>query len=156
MSKTSQTSTVEEAEILEKHELAKIKPMKLPLDNENDDLTERRSDNQLHSKEQSLVTSIRMFLRAHGVRKSAAALRDAVETPHDVFGPEQAVSALSSLGFKSSFGSIKLERLTDDFFPLVAFKRDGNSVIVNGPAANGLISVTEPVSYTHLTLPTKA
>ena len=143
MSRIVQTSTIEEADILEEHELAKIAPKKVPFDNANDDLTELPLGHQLHPKEQSLVTSTRIFLRAHGVRKSAAAVRDAVETPHDVFGPEQAVSALSSLGFKSSFGNITLERLPDDFFPLIAFKRDGNSVILNGPVANGSISITE-------------
>ncbi len=80
--------------------------------------------------ENSLLKSTRILLREHGIRKSGAAIRDAVEMPHDKFMPAQAVSALSSLGFKSSFGSIKLSKISLDFFPLIAFLNDGSAVIL--------------------------
>ena len=73
------------------------------------------------NKEKELIGAIRLLLRNYGIRKSGAAIRDAVEMPHDVFGPSQAVSALSQFGFKTSFGNIKITKLSPELFPLVAF-----------------------------------
>ena len=50
--------------------------------------------------ERLLLEATRLLLRQHSIRKSSAAVRDAVETPHEVFGPSQAVSALSKFGLK--------------------------------------------------------
>ena len=61
--------------------------------------------------------------------------------PHDTFAPAQAVSALSMLGFKASFGRLKLEKLGEDFFPLIAFTRDGDAVVVHSPVREGRLSV---------------
>ena len=143
MSETSQTPEVEEAEVLESQELAKIEPVQVPADSVNEEVTGDEAAAQLQYSEQALISEVRLLLRHHGVRKSAAAIRDAVEMPHEVFGPPQAVSALSALGFKSSFGSLKLSKLTEDFFPLIAFKKDGSSLLVYGPAEDGIISVSE-------------
>jgi len=143
MSETSQTPEVEEAEVLESQELAKIEPVQVPADSVNEEVTGDEAAAQLQYNEQALISAVRLLLRHHGVRKSAAAIRDAVEMPHETFGPPQAVSALSALGFKSSFGSLKLSKLTEDFFPLIAFKKDGSSLLVYGPAEDGIISVSE-------------
>jgi len=143
MSETSQTPEVEEAEVLESQELAKIEPVQVPADSVNEEVTGDEAAAQLQYSEQALISAVRLLLRHHGVRKSAAAIRDAVEMPHETFGPPQAVSALSALGFKSSFGSLKLSKLTEDFFPLIAFKKDGSSLLVYGPAEDGIISVSE-------------
>ena len=69
--------------------------------------------------EQSLLVAVRTLLREHGIRKSTAAIRDAVEIPHEKFAPQQAVSALSTLGFKSSFGSVTLKKLSNDFYTVL-------------------------------------
>ncbi len=82
--------------------------------------------------EKSLLSAVRTLLKEHGVRKSGAAIRDAVEIPHEKFAPQQAVSALSTLGFKSSFGSFKIKNLSDDLFPLIAFMKDGSARVLKG------------------------
>ena len=61
-------------------------------------------DEKVLESEKLLIGAVRLLLREYGVRKSAAAVRDAVDHPHDNFKPQNAVSALSNLGFKSSFG----------------------------------------------------
>ena len=111
MSETSQTPEVEEAEVLESQELAKIEPVQVPADSVNEEVTGDEAAAQLQYSEQAVISIVRLLLRHYGVRKSAAAIRDAVEMPHETFGPPQAVSALSALGFKSSFGSLKLSNL---------------------------------------------
>jgi len=86
--------------------------------------------------EKSLLSAVRTLLREHGIRKSGASIRDAVEIPHDKFAPQQAVSALSTLGFKSSFGSVTLKKLSNDLFPLIAFMRDGTARVLKEIADN--------------------
>ena len=71
----------------------------------NDEVNQEKN----RHNEKSLLTVSRLFLREYGIRKSGAAIRDAVEMPHDSYMPQHAVSALSSLGFKASFGNINLK-----------------------------------------------
>jgi len=114
-------------------ELAKIEPVKVEVNQDivEDEIVREKDKNiKVETSEKSLILSVRALLREHGVRKSAAAIRDAVEMPHDVFAPKQAVSAISSLGFKASFGNLSLTSITSDFYPALAFLKDGNSVII--------------------------
>lgn len=81
-------------------------------------------------REQSLLTATQLILRTYGIRKSKAAVRDAVEVPHEIFSPSESVNALSSFGFKSSFGNIKISKLSKEFFPLIAFWKDGTASLI--------------------------
>ena len=80
--------------------------------------------------EQSLLVATRVLLREYGIRKSGASVRDAVENPHDTFGPMEAVSALSSLGFKASFGELKASQISNDLLPAIALRADGKAVVL--------------------------
>ena len=80
--------------------------------------------------EQSLLVATRVLLREYGIRKSGASVRDAVENPHDTFGPIEAVSALSSLGFKASFGELKASQISNDLLPAIALRADGKAVVL--------------------------
>ena len=120
-------------------EIGQIKPVKVAA-NEDSTLDNNTLDNNTELKHDvitenpddvGLMKSIRAFLKSHGLRKSAAAIRNAVEMPHNSFTAKEAVSALSNLGFKASFGSISLKKLGSDFFPLIAFRKDGSSVVLN-------------------------
>ena len=97
---------------------------------------------QLQASEKPLIEATRLLLREHGLRKSGAALSDAVEMPYDQFGPAQAVSAISAFGFKCSFGNLKLKKLADDFFPLIAFGNDGSASLVHSSPEEGTIKVS--------------
>jgi ATP-binding cassette subfamily C protein LapB len=93
--------------------------------------------------EKSLLVITRLFLREHGIRKSGAAIRDSVEMPHDVYAQKEAVSALSSLGFKASFGHFKLKKLTKELLPAIAFDTDGNAVLIKEiTSENSIVHVT--------------
>lgn len=92
-----------------------------------------KSENELlavEPNERSLLEAVRTLLREYGVRKSGAAISDAVEIPHDVFAPKQAVSALSALGFKASFGSLSVSKFNADFFPAIALLKGGEAVVL--------------------------
>ena len=97
----------------------------------------------INNGQSSLLAATRLFLRQHGIRKSVASIREAVETPHEVFSPTEAVSALSSLGFKSSFGGLKFKQLTPDLFPMIAFLKNGNALVLQTPMEDGKLKAVE-------------
>lgn len=120
--------------------LAQIEPVTVAVAPE--DVSQNDTGGEQTIKYPSLVEATRILLRTHGIRKSAAAVREAVEMPHEHFGAAQAVSALSALGFKSSFGSLKVEKLTADFFPLIAFTKNGDAIVVHGAIDEGQVPVS--------------
>lgn len=128
--------------------LAKISPKKVEKSSlaEKTDVEKLAESNpekhkKILSKESSLLTASQLFLREYGVRRSAAAIRDAVEMPHEIFSPVQAVSALSQFGFRASFGSVNLSKLTPDLFPLIAFTKKGDAVLVKEQPENGYVKI---------------
>ena len=94
--------------------LGKIRPLKVEASTitevpeiEEAELVSSKSSSYDNSElEAALIDATVVLLREFGIRKSRAAVRDAVEMPHKIFGPSHAVSALSMLGFKASFGSM--------------------------------------------------
>lgn len=143
------TATSEHAENQSQNEpaegqaLSKIEPIKIATSDVPDAEVTETETRGFEINEASLLDATRAFLRSYGLRKSAAAVREAVEMPHDTFAPTQAVSALSALGFKSSFGSLKLEKLGSEFFPLIAFDRDGDALVLHGPIKDGNLRVSQ-------------
>ena len=86
--------------------LAESSPTQDPIDTDH---LETAEESQVELSEESIIGSIRLLLREYGIRKSGAAIRDAVDIPNQKIGPKEAVSALSNFGFRASFGSIKLK-----------------------------------------------
>ena len=145
MTKTIDPSTSDDDQEATTKELAKIEPAQVLVLEPGQNAFET-PENHSEIKEASLMEATRSFLRQHGVRKSVAAVRDAVETPHDSFTAMEAVSALSSLGFKSSFGRIKFKNLSPDLFPLIALLKNGEAVVLQAPVEDGKLPVIEASS----------
>ena len=128
--------------------LGKIEPVKIEAtspDAKSPAIEEIPIDGRIRL-EKSLISAVILVLRAYGIRKSGAAVRDAVDISHQYVGPKEAVSALSSLGFKASFGSLNISNLPEEFFPLIGFKKSGEAfVILNAPTDDN-ISITDPLS----------
>ena len=102
------------------------------------------SPKDFNNSSSSLLDATRALVRDYGIRKSAAAVRDAVEMPHDHFTPAEAINALTNLGFKASFGSTPLKKLSDDFFPLIAFDNDGQAVLVRSTDQGDTLEINDP------------
>lgn len=98
------------------------------------------------SLEKTIIEATRLLLREFSIRKSAAAIRDAVEGQNTKFGPKEAVSALSNLGFKASFGSIKVSQLVEDYFPLIAFQKDGEALLIREPPVDEKLLLINPIT----------
>ena len=109
--------------------------------NEQDILFEKNSPAETGN---DLLLATRLLLRHHGVRKSAAAIRDAVDEPHETFSQKHAINALGNLGFKTSFGKMKLRSVNNDFFPLIAYKKTGEPVLVSTTDSEDDFVVTDP------------
>ena len=137
MTKTTELSG-SEFDKLAKSALAKIDPAQAKI-TEALDQNISGSDALTEINQASLMAAVRSFLRQHGVRKSAASVREAVESPHDQFTSSEAVSALSNLGFKSSFGTLKYKQLNAELFPLIALQKNGEALFLKKPAENGKI-----------------
>ena len=128
--------------------LAKIEPIKADTsssDVKSLDISQASDDGKI-DMEKSLISATVLLLREYGIRKSAAAVRDAISISHQSVSPKEAVSSLSNLGFKASFGSLNITNLSDEFFPLIAFKQNGEAVVVLTAPVDGKITVTNPVS----------
>ena len=78
----------------------------------------------------SLARAVGYFLAENGLNYSEVAIRDLSEIGSVRFGPEEAVSALNSLGFTSNFGSLDPKNITAGHCPLIAFDRSGFAVTV--------------------------
>jgi ATP-binding cassette subfamily C protein LapB len=132
----------------EKTALAKIEPVKIE-DTSPDEKASDIEDVQVDRKielEKSLISATILLLREYGIRKSGAAVRDAVDISHQYVGPKEAVSSLSSLGFKASFGQLNIANLSEEFFPLIAFKQAGEAVVVSSAPVDSKISIINPAS----------
>ncbi len=128
-------------QVSKKNKIAKIETVKVS----SEEASPQPADEEaVLSNERNLLEAVRLFLRANGVRKSRAAIREAVETTHQFVGPKEAVSAISNFGFKASFGNLTINNLVDEFFPLIAFCANGQTYLVNSAPLDGKISVTEP------------
>ncbi len=145
MTKTSASSGSNVAEDTPTKELAKVDLDQEANNVDGSDTTDTFEDAP-EIKPSSLMAATRLFLRQHGIRKSVAAVREAVETPHDNFTPTEAVGALSNLGFKSSFGGLKIKQLSQDLFPLIAFLKNGDAIVLTEPLEDGKVGAIEPSS----------
>ena len=132
----------------EKAVLAKIEPVKVEANSpdinsfDNEDVP---FDGRIEL-EKCLISATILLLREYGIRKSGAAVRDAIDISHQYVGPKEAVSALSNLGFKASFGNLNISNLAEEFFPLIAFNKNGEAFVILSTPADDNITLTDPIS----------
>lgn len=132
----------------ESTEIGKIDVKKVKAVDKNKSINDRevlvKTMVQPETNEASIMSATQLLLRHYGVRKSFAAIRDSVEAPHETFSPTESVSALNQLGFKSSFGAIKLSKISDAFFPLIVFKKDGRAILLLSQNEDSKIEIIDP------------
>ncbi len=136
--------------IKEKTALSKIEPVKIEEnspDLKSSDIEDVQIDDKIES-EKSIILATILLLREYGIRKSGAAVRDAVDISHQYVGPKEAVSSLSGLGFKASFGNLNIANIGEEFFPLIAFKKNGNAFVVLSAPVDGAVFITDPLTRT--------
>jgi ATP-binding cassette subfamily C protein LapB len=139
----TQVSTNENSKKSSQKKLAKVATVALENDVNDDEMPLQDGD---LAAENIIIQAVRLLLREFTVRKSGAAIRDSIEIPHTKIGPREAVSALTNLGFKASFGSLKIKTLSKEFFPLIALKKNGEAVLALSPPYDDKITLLDPTS----------
>jgi len=132
----------------EKMALAKIEPVKIeasPTDIKSPTIDDTPADSKIELEKSTIAATV-FILRHYGIRKSGAAVREAVDISHQYVGPKEAVSSLSNLGFKASFGRLAISNLSDEFFPLIVFKKSGEAFVVLTAPVEDKISLTNPIT----------
>ena len=90
----------------------------------------------------SLLRALQAFLALEGKAFSIGALRD-LGDPSDLdYSPKSAVEALRQLGYKSSFGRLRIRRIKDTHCPLIAFTAEGAALLVENDESAGFLKVT--------------
>ncbi len=138
---TEATSAKNYADDIKKETLAKIAPVEIKAsvsDVENED------PGIGHELEQNMLQAAQLLLRHFGVRKSTAAIRDAIDSQHENIGPKEVVNALSNFGFKASFGSLNIKKLSEEFFPLVAFKKNKKAYVIESSLSDENLTILDP------------
>ena len=90
----------------------------------------------------SLLRALQAFLALEGKAFSIGALRDLGDPSELEYTPKSAVEGLTQLGYKSSFGRIRIQRIKDTHCPLIAFTPTGDALLVEGDDPDGLLKVT--------------
>ena len=97
MADAEQKTTDTDNEKPPKEKLGEIEPVQMKTDNiKENNIVEKLVNNEIDT-ERSLLWATRALLREYGIRKSAAAVRDAVEMPHDIFGPQNSLLRCSPI-----------------------------------------------------------
>ena len=135
--KTSETND-------DKKSSAEIETLDLKVNDQSEEADNEDNSRKVSFGESSLISSVRNLLREYGIRKSKAAIRDAVEISQDKFGPKAAVSSITSLGFKSSFGNMGVKNFSKDILPLIAFQKNGDALLVKSANEDNSVNVLLP------------
>lgn len=83
-----------------------------------------------------LMRALQAWLGLDGKTLSVGAIRDLGSPSAGDFTPKEAVSALTSLGYKSNFGRLKVRSYRQSHLPLIAFSKSGDAVLVEGLEGN--------------------
>lgn len=129
--------------------IAKIEPVKVPA---SEAQPSNDADLAIEADDQSLLYATRALLRLHGIRKSRTAIRDAVEMPHSIFGPREAVSALNVLGFNSSFGALRITEINPNLLPLLAVTKSGEAILLKSVSEEHFVVQTGHETVSEITL----
>jgi ATP-binding cassette, subfamily C, bacterial LapB len=91
--------------------------------------------------ENTLITAVQQLIQLGGLTFSIGAIRDLGDLKGSNFEFNAALSVLSNLGYKSSFGKIKINKLKPSHCPCIAFDKDGCALVIESIFENGDVKV---------------
>ena len=91
--------------------------------------------------ENALITAVQRLIQLGGLTFSIGAIRDLGDLKGSNFEFNAALSVLSNLGYKSSFGKIKINKLKPSHCPCIAFDKDGCALVIESIFENGDVKV---------------
>ena len=105
--------------------------------------------------ENTLITAVQKLIQLGGLTFSIGAIRDLGDLKGSNFEFDAALSVLSNLGYKSSFGKIKIKKLKSSHCPCIAFDKNGYALVIEDISENGDVKVnyfSELVQNENITL----
>ena len=91
--------------------------------------------------ENTLITAVQKLIQLGGLTFSIGAIRDLGDLKGSNFEFDAALSVLSNLGYKSSFGKIKIKKLKSSHCPCIAFDKNGYALVIEDISENGDVKV---------------
>ena len=91
--------------------------------------------------ENTLITAVQKLIQLGGLTFSIGAIRDLGDLKGSNFEFDAALSVLSNLGYKSSFGKIKIKKLKSSHCPCIAFDKNGDALVIEDISENGDVKV---------------
>ena len=91
----------------------------------------------------SLLQVLQAFLALDGKAFSIGALRDLGDRDEREFNPKAAVTVLDQVGYTSSFGFLKPQRIKASHCPMIAFTKVGEALLVESEQEDSSFKVTK-------------
>lgn len=91
----------------------------------------------------SLLQVLQAFLALDGKAFSIGALRDLGDPDEMGFNPQAAVTVLDQVGYTSSFGFLKSQRIKASHCPMIAFTKVGEALLVESEQESSSFKVTK-------------
>ncbi len=82
------------------------------------------------SEELSLLNSLQIFLRFHGIERSHASIRDMADISDGPYNFKDAVSSLENMEFSANVGKLSARRISSDHCPLIIEMKDGKTFVL--------------------------
>ena len=91
--------------------------------------------------ENTLINAVQRLIQLGGSAFSIGAIRDLGDLKENSFDFKAAVSALTNVGYKSSFGKLKVKKLKPSHCPCIAFKKDGQAFVIEKVSKKGNVKI---------------
>ncbi len=82
------------------------------------------------NEEKSLLDSVQILLRTHGIERSHGSIRDLADISEGTFDFKDAVSVLQNLEFESSVGPLSPSQITSGHCPLIIELKDKSKAVI--------------------------
>ena len=89
--------------------------------------------------ETNLILAVQHILALSGMAFSPGAVRDLPDRNSEFFDPQSAVSALSNVGFDTTYGEMKLKKLRGTHCPAIGFLKSGQAVVIHAVEDNSIV-----------------
>ena len=82
------------------------------------------------SFEISLLNSLQIFLRYHGIERSHASIRDIADVSDGSYNYKDAVSSLENMEFSANVGKLSARKITEGHCPLIVDLKNGKTAVL--------------------------
>ncbi len=112
------------------NEIGKIAVSKIPNNRKKEPKTVTLDSNSENKEENSLLNSVQILLRFHGIERSHGSIRDLADISDGTFDFKDAVSAFQNLEFESNVGTLAPSKIASGHCPLIIELKDKSKAVL--------------------------